>query len=135
VALLVISGSVLVIQGLTKLVHTDYVRAQASTDSDWQIFCKQMRSELAGSEFERVEGGFLYVKKAGTELRFGKVADDFRKTNAAGAGYQPMIFGLEAANISEKADSVQIDLKFQKGEVRTFLYKFTKSKAGSSSTP
>ena len=128
VALLVISGSVLVIEGLSKLLHQEMLTMQNLSRKDWQSFNNQMRSELEGATFIKVEDNFLYVKNSKSgNIRFGQVAgsDDFRKADDSGRGYQPMIYGLESSQITkEKNKVIKIDLHFQKGGERIFYYQF-----------
>lgn len=125
VALLVISGSVLVIQGLTKLAHQDITQMQDSREKDWQSFCNQLRSELDGSTFVSTDGTFLYVSKK-NDWRFGVVqgADDFRKSNANGQGYQPMLYGIKSSSVNVDRGLATIKIVFRKGDERIFLYKF-----------
>jgi competence protein ComGF len=143
VALFVLSGSVLVIEGLAKLIRHETQLMQNQTAQDWQSFCVQFRAELDGSQFVSADSHFLYLQKSGT-YRYGlSNASDFRKTNAAGQGYQPMIYGIKSAQISVSAAHIlTLTLDFQKGGTRTFLYKFQekpnaqeKLTPASSSTP
>ena len=137
VALFVISGSVLVIQRLTKLARQDIVQMQSSQDKDWESFCNQLRGELSGSQFASCDGQFVYVKKT-DDWRFGlpKNAEDFRKSHSNGQGYQPMLYGVKAATMQFSADKektaadnsnhglLTINIDFLKGGERVFLYRF-----------
>ncbi|MDR0298653.1 MAG: competence protein ComGF [Streptococcaceae bacterium] len=125
-ALFVIAGSVELISALTKLVRQEIVKGRDSIDLDWQIFCNQLRNELDGSEFVKIEGNFLYVNKGSSQWRFGKVglASDFRKTNADGRGYQPMLFGISALQISENEKLIKINFEMEGGGKKLFYYKF-----------
>ncbi|MFC4652901.1 competence type IV pilus minor pilin ComGF [Lactococcus nasutitermitis] len=126
VALLAISGSVLVLSGLTKLMHQQIVVVQDDNTKDWQIFCQQMRVELENAHFDKVQNNFLYVTTS-KALRFGKTvtADDFRKSAADGTGYQPMIYGVKSTQITEKNGLVDIQLNLERGGKREFLYEFS----------
>ena len=73
--LLAISGSALVISGLTKMLKEQVAISQSDSIKDWQIFCQQMRFELSGTKLDRVEQNFLYVTKD-KKLRFGFMSDD-----------------------------------------------------------
>ena len=125
VALLAISGSVLVISGLTRLLQANFELSRQDQTQDWVIFCQQMRFELAGTRLDKVEDGDLYVtgQKA---LRFGLVSQDFRKTDARGRGYQPMLYGVKKVVMQENDGLVAISVDFQKGGERTFYYQFSK---------
>ncbi|GAB2025623.1 competence type IV pilus minor pilin ComGF [Lactovum odontotermitis] len=126
VALLVISGSVLVIEGLSRLAAQEIRRSQDSAEKDWQIFCHQLRSELERAKFDKVENNFLYVTGA-TGLRFGspRGASDFRKTNSDGRGYQPMLHDVKSVRISQNQRLVTINLQMTSGGEKQFLYKFS----------
>lgn len=70
IALLVISGSLLVYQGLTRtlLKHSHYL---ARHDQDnWLLFSHQLREELSGARFYKVADNKLYVEKGKKVLAF-----------------------------------------------------------------
>lgn len=124
-ALLVIAGSLTVYQGLTKVVshHTSYL-SDNNRDS-WLLFCQQFRQELAGAKLDKVESNRLYISKKGQSLSFGKFrADDFRKANGDGKGYQTMLFGVASADFSQSGQQVTLKLTFETGLERTFVYAF-----------
>ena len=82
------------------------------------------RQELSRSHFEKVEQNKLYVKQDGKSIAFGKSkSDDFRKTDANGRGYQPMIYGLEAAQIHKEGQIVHLHLQFKDGLEREYIYR------------
>ena len=126
-ALLALSGSVLVISGLTKLMQQQIVEAQGEDEKDWHIFCEQMRAELVGAHFDCVAQDKLYVT-TNKAIRFGLVGSNFRKTNANGAGYQPLLYGIKTAEIKEMSGLVTIQLEFKKGGERIFVYRFLNEK-------
>ncbi|QDK71874.1 competence type IV pilus minor pilin ComGF [Lactococcus protaetiae] len=123
VALLAISGSVLVISGLTQLLQQQMAKGQTNQQKDWQIFCEQMRGELEGTKLDDVSQNFLYITKS-KALRYGLVGNDFRKTDAQGKGYQPMLFGIKSCQILDNMGVVKIMITFDSGGKRTFVYKF-----------
>lgn len=127
IALLAISGSVLVISGLTTLMQKQILAEKQNMQKDWQIFCEQLRRELSGAKLDKVENNFLYVKTE-KALRFGLVGENFRKTDEKGLGYQPMLHHLTATKISEYAGQVVIKVNFEQGEERVFYYKFSGGK-------
>ena len=49
--------------------------------------------------------------------------DDFRKTDKSGRGYQPMIYGLEAADVRQDGMLVYLHFRFEKGLEREFVYR------------
>lgn len=125
VALLVIAGSLSLYQGLTKLLasHTTYLTVQQ--ENNWRLFCQQLRAEWAGSRLDKLEASRLYLTKDGQRLSFGKFrADDFRKANADGRGYQPMLFGLTSAEFSQSGQLVSLRVTFETGLERNFVYAF-----------
>ncbi len=128
-ALLVISGNFSIILGMTKIFHEEVQRATIDNTQDWQLFCNLLRSELEGASLDKVENNYLYVRKH-VNLRFGLSSQgDFRKTNANGRGYQPLIHHLKSAKISQEGKCIKITLSFEKGGNRTFHYKFSEKEA------
>lgn len=121
IALLCMSGTVLVISGLTRLMQEQIIQEKSESQKDWQIFCVQMSSELKNSKFEKIAQNGLYVKTA-KELRFGQVGNDFRKTDAKGRGYQPMLYDIKTSKITKQDDLVMISIDFEHGGRRQFIY-------------
>lgn len=124
-ALLVIAGSLTVYQGLTKVVahHTSYL--SDNNRDNWLLFCQQFRQELAGARLDKLDKNRLYITKGGQALSFGKFrSDDFRKANADGRGYQPMLFGVASADFSQSGQVVTLRVTFETGLERTFVYAF-----------
>lgn len=125
VALLVIAGSISLYQGLTKVIASHSHQLADDSRDQWLVFSQQFRSELEGATFVRVEPQRLYVSKQGQELAFGKHrADDFRKTNARGQGYQPMLFKVARATFDQEDDLLILRLTFENGLERSFVYAF-----------
>lgn len=90
VALLVISGSILVYQGLTQSISSNIHYLSVNQEEKWLLFSQQLRSELAGCQLDKVADNKLYVSKGNQQLAYGlSKADDFRKTNASGQGISP----------------------------------------------
>ncbi|MFA9413839.1 MULTISPECIES: competence type IV pilus minor pilin ComGF [unclassified Streptococcus] len=128
IALLVIAGSLSVYQGLTKLLssHTSYLTV--NHQDNWLLFCQHLRVEWQGATFDKLEGNRLYLTKEGQALSFGKFrSDDFRKSNADGRGYQPMLFGVSSADFSQSGEVVTLQVTFDKGLERIFVYAFDKT--------
>lgn len=125
VALLVLSGSLLVFDGLAKLIRHEMLYQETSVEKKWLVFADQLRYELDGTRFIKVEHDHLYVDKSGHRLSFGKSkADDFRKTNDKGQGYQPMLYQVASAKIRREKAFVQIDITFDNGWEKSFVYRF-----------
>ncbi|MTB63856.1 competence protein ComGF [Streptococcus sp. zg-86] len=125
VALLVLSGSLLVFEGLTKLIHHELIYQETGLEKKWLVFADQLRYEFEGVRLVKVENNRLYVDKLGQQLSFGKSkSDDFRKTNDKGQGYQPMLYQVASVAIHQERDIVQIDITFDNGWERSFVYRF-----------
>ena len=125
-ALLILSGGLLVFDGLSRLVKQEVQYQAQASQKDWLVFSEQLRLELEETRLVKVENNRLYVDKKGQALAFGQSkADDFRKTNDKGQGYQPMVYGLVSSQIRQTGQLVQIDLTFDDGLERTFLYDFS----------
>lgn len=127
VGLIVLSGGLLVFDGLSRLLSQEIHYQTSNTQQEWLLFSDQLRLELEGVRLVKVEGSRLYVNKNGQDLAFGKSkSDDFRKTNGRGQGYQPMIYGVHSSQITQKGTQIKVTLVFKNGLERTFLYDFTK---------
>lgn len=125
VALIVISGSVLVYQALTHSVVSQVNYLSVNDEKNWLLFSQQMWSELEESQLIKVEQDRLYIKKSQQNLSFGKSkSDDFRKTDVSGRGYQPLLYGISSTDMTAKDKLVTINLSFQSGLKRTFVYAF-----------
>ena len=131
VALLVIAGSVQVYQGLTTVLVSNVKQVKQQESQDWLLFVQQMEAELEGCQFVKVEGNKLYVQHLffdNQDLAFGlSSATDFRKTNADGRGYQPMLFNVKASTISQNNQIVTIQVTLKNGLQRSFVYAFEKT--------
>ena len=124
VALFVISGSVLLFQSMTRLLASEVRARQHSEQREWLLFADQLEVELTRSSFEKVENNRLYMKQDGKVIAFGKASgQDFRKTNANGKGYQPMVYDVKKAEISQENELVRIRLLFKRGLEREFIYR------------
>ncbi|MFS1663932.1 competence type IV pilus minor pilin ComGF [Streptococcus sp. zg-JUN1979] len=125
VALLVISGSVLVYNGLTRVLSANIVYLSRHQETDWLLFVQQLQLEWSEARFEKVEHNKVYVTKGNQTLAYGiSKRDDFRKTSGDNRGYQPMLFGLDKCQIIEKNGRVALQLTFKSGLERTVIYDF-----------
>lgn len=127
-ALLVISGSVLLFQSMSQVLSHEVAVLSQSPREEWLLFSEQLRYELEGAQLIKVEGNKLYVKKAGKDIAFGQSrSDDFRKTASDGRGYQPMLYGLSSSHIQQSGQLVTISVVFHHQMERTFTYVFEKT--------
>lgn len=125
VALLVISGTVLVYQGLTQSISQNVYYLSDNEENEWLLFSQQLRSELERCHLDYVADNKLYVSKDDKKLAYGlSKADDFRKTNASGQGYQPMLFGVNSSSICQDGNNILIKLRMDNGMEREFVYTF-----------
>ena len=124
VALLVLSGGVLVFQAMTQLLSSELHQQENNQQQEWLLFADQLETELSRSQFDKVEDNKIYIRQDGRDLALGKSkGDDFRKTDKSGRGYQPMIYGLEAADIRQEGKLVYLHFRFEKGLEREFVYR------------
>ncbi|HEM3246540.1 TPA: competence protein ComGF [Streptococcus suis] len=124
VALIILSGSLLVFEGLSKLLVQEAHYQGQTVQKEWLV-PSQLRLEWDQSDLVKVENGKVYVNKVEQALAFGKSrSDDFRKTNDRGQGYQPMLYQVDSAAIYQENQLVRIDFSFKNGEERTFIYAF-----------
>ena len=130
VALLVISGSLLLFQAMSQLLVSEVRYQQKSEQKEWLLFVDQLEAELNRTQFEKVENDRLYLKQDEKSISMGKSrSNDFRKTDASGRGYQPMIYGLKSAHIYQKRQNVHFYFQFEKGLEREFIYRVEKEKS------
>lgn len=128
VALLVITGSILVYNVLTKSVMSEVTNLSVRDEQSWLLFSHQLWSELEDSQLVRVENNHLYIKRDGKLLSLGKSkGDDFRKTDAIGRGYQPLLYNVSSSRIEVEGQRVEIKLHFMSGMERVFTYEFKKT--------
>ena len=130
VALIVISGSLLLFQAMSQLLVSEVRYQQKSEQKEWLLFVDQLEAELNRAQFEKVENDRLYLKQEGKPISMGKSkSNDFRKTDASGRGYQPMVYDLKSARIQEKGQELHFHFQFEKGLEREFIYRVEKEKS------
>ena len=130
VALIVISGSLLLFQSMSQLLVSEVRYQQKSEQKEWLLFVDQLEAELNRAQFEKVENDRLYLKQEGKPISMGKSkSNDFRKTDASGRGYQPMVYGLKSVQIQEKGQELHFHFQFEKGLEREFIYRVEKEKS------
>ena len=130
VALIVISGSLLLFQSMSQLLVSEVRYQQRSEQKEWLLFVDQLEAELNLAQFEKAENDRLYLKQEGKSISMGKSrSNDFRKTDASGRGYQPMVYGLKSAHIYQNGQNVYFNFQFEKGLEREFIYRVEKEKS------
>lgn len=124
VALLVISGGLVLFESMTQLLTAEVHYQNQRVEKDWLLFANQLEQELSRSEFIEVKGNRVYLKQDNHLMALGMSrADDFRKTNDRGQGYQPMVKGLKTATIEQNGDLLQFHFQFEQGLERDFIYR------------
>ena len=130
VALIVISGSLLLFQAMSQLLVSEIRYQQKSEQKEWLVFVNQLEAELDRSRYQKVANNRIYLRQDGKDISIGKSrSDDFRKTDASGRGYQPMVYGLKSAHIYQKGQNVHFNFQFEKGLEREFIYRVEKEKS------
>ena len=130
IALVVISGSLLLFQAMSQLLVSEVRYQKRSEQKEWLLFVDQLEAELNRAQFEKVENARLYLKQDGKPISLGKSkSNDFRKTDASGRGYQPMVYGLKSARIYQEGQVVHFNFYFDKGLEREFIYRVEKEKS------
>lgn len=130
VALIVISGSLLLFQSMSQLLVSEVRYQQKSEQKEWLLFVDQLEAELNRAQFEKVDNDRLYLKQEGKSISMGKSrSNDFRKTDASGRGYQPMVYSLKSARIQEKGQELHFHFQFEKGLEREFIYRVEREKS------
>ena len=130
IALIVVSGGLLLFQAMSQLLISEIRYQQQSEQKEWLLFEDQLEAEIERSQFDKVEGNRLYMKQDGKDVSIGKSkSDDFRKMDTSGRGYQPMVYGLKSAQITEENQLVRFRFQFQKGLEREFIYRVEKTKS------
>ena len=82
VALLVLSGGILVFQAMTQLLSSELHQQENNQQQEWLLFADQLETELSRSQFDKVEDNKIYIRQDGRDLALGKSkGDDFRKTD------------------------------------------------------
>ncbi|WP_394812821.1 competence type IV pilus minor pilin ComGF [Streptococcus iniae] len=124
-ALVILSGAILVYQGMTKSLFFNMSYLVENDQDKWLLFSQQLRAELTGARFEKVENNKLYVAKEGKQIAFGlSKQGDFRKTATNGHGYHPMLLDLKDAKISHHNKEITVSITWKSGLERVFLYAF-----------
>ncbi|TCD45513.1 competence protein ComGF [Streptococcus sp. X16XC17] len=128
ISLIVLSGSVLVFDGLTKILSQEIQWQETNCQKDWLLFSEQLLAEWQGVELIKVEQNRIYVNKNGQNLAFGQSKqDDFRKTNEKGQGYQPMLYGIAQSNVGQDGQMVRPKVTMKDGLERSLIYDFTET--------
>lgn len=124
VALIVISGGLLLFRSMTQLLAAEVHYQNQRVEKDWLLFANQLDQELARSEFIKVEDNRVYVKQGTSQIALGMSrADDFRKTNDRGQGYQPMVKGLKTATVQQDGALLRFHFQFEQGLERDYVYR------------
>ena len=72
IALIVISGGLLLFQAMSQLLISEVRYQQQNEQKEWLLFVDQLEAELERSQFEKVEGNRIYMKQDGKDISIGK---------------------------------------------------------------
>ncbi|KHD44822.1 competence protein ComGF [Streptococcus uberis] len=127
IALLVVSGSLLVYQGLTKSTFANINFLRQNNQDSWLLFAHQFRAELERAQFVDISGNKLMIQKDQKKVSF-RVTEkhDFRKSAANGKGYNPMLFHVRKAEMFCQDKELTIHFLWENGMERDFVYVFAK---------
>ena len=76
VALLVLSGGILVFQAMTQLLSSELHQQENNQQQEWLLFADQLETELSRSKFDKVEDNKIYIRQDGRDLALGKSKGD-----------------------------------------------------------
>lgn len=128
ITLLIISGSLLVYQGLTKSTFTNMRYLSQSDQDSWLLFANQFRAELEESQFIDITGKKLIIKKDDKFASFRLTEkNDFRKSAVSGKGLNPMLLNLQDIQLTKLDNQLTIHFIWKSGLERDFIYVFEKS--------
>lgn len=123
VALIAISGTLLLVSGLTKFESKIMLELKNDSAADWIRFSNLLDIELLDAKLVKVADNWLFVQKESVHeqklITYGqaksKNAMDFRKMNAAGLGYQPMLMNVKTVEISQKDKLIKFEVTLLDG--------------------
>jgi competence protein ComGF len=123
VALMAISGALLLVSGLTKFESRILLELKNASAVDWVRFSNLLDIELAGAKLVKIEGNWLFVEKGNAQeqkvITFGQAKSksglDFRKMNVNGLGYQPMLMNVKTVEIFQRDQLVIIEVTLLDG--------------------
>ena len=103
IALIVISGGLLLFQAMSQLLISEVRYQQQSEQKEWLLFVDQLEAELERSQFEKVEDNRLYMKQDGKDISIGKSkSDDFGKRIPAEGATNLWFMGLNQLKLQKK---------------------------------
>lgn len=124
VALVVISGGIVLFQSMTQLLAMELHVQEENKQEEWLLFADHLDWELSRSQFIKIENDKIYLKQDGKKIALGQSKkDDFRKTAENGQGYQPMIYGLKNSKITKDGQLVHFYFQFKEGLEREVIYR------------
>ena len=125
VTLIVLSGGILLFQGMGRLLQEEIRAQNKGQEEDWLLFTSQLRAELEVCRLDKVEGKRLYVWKDKQKLCFStSKAGEFKKTDDHNQGYQPMLSGIEGMTIRREGPAVELVFQLKDLGEKRFVYAF-----------
>ncbi|MBO1308197.1 prepilin-type N-terminal cleavage/methylation domain-containing protein [Enterococcus sp. 669A] len=114
VALLVLSGSILLLHGLIK--HISKVEQQLSVyhNREWEVGLLQLENELKGFEYYNTEAHALVLKdNVNNDVRIERINSTVRKSYKG--GHQPLFTQVYAFKCRKVGKTVELNVTFNDG--------------------
>ena len=124
VALLVISGGIILFQLLSQNLTSQLKVQMESPETKWVLLASQLETELSKGDWVKVENNQIYYRdgKDIRRLAFYKKRGDLRKTDQWGQGYAPLVYGLEDFQVESAGKDVLLTFRFKGGLERRLLF-------------
>ncbi|MEO1773145.1 competence type IV pilus minor pilin ComGF [Candidatus Enterococcus ferrettii] len=114
VALLVLSGSLLLLDGLIKHMTKMEQQLTAYHSREWEVGLLQLENELAGFDYSNTEAHRIVLKdKEGSTLKIERANSTVRKNYKN--GHQPLFTQVYAFSCQEVDHTVEFDVTFNDG--------------------
>ncbi|GCF95044.1 competence protein ComG [Enterococcus florum] len=117
VALLMLSGILLVLNGLIKHVHRTELLVSRYHDREWEVGCIQLENELEGLTLIKIEPHRIVLEnEKKEEIKIERSNSTVKKNY--NSGYQPLFTKVKSFNCKEKLGSVEFWLTFYDGTTK-----------------
>ena len=128
VAIVVISGGLVLFQALTKTLFWRIHSEKSKQFRSWALLSQQLTEELSKGPILSVKDNQIVYQDKGQvrRLAFYPKKGDIRKTDQWGQGYSPMVYGIQDFKVKQEGTLVRIQVTFQSGLEREFIYESQK---------
>ncbi|MGM0215482.1 competence type IV pilus minor pilin ComGF [Enterococcus sp. AZ109] len=114
VALLILSGSILLLQGLIKHVAKTEQQLSAYHSREWEVGMLQLENELKGLNYISTEVLRINLQtSSGEDVKIEKVNSTVRKSYKG--GHQPLFTQVYSFTCRKVGHTVELNLKFNDG--------------------